>query len=149
MIIEVSVAVIAIVFTILVIYLIVLINTLRHTFTQVDRTLGSVHQQLDGIGTEAKKVIEQANHLSVDVKSKFDSLTSLFNTVSNVGAVLEDHSVAFREQMIATAKDEKQPFHLRFKSGEHATSPELEKIASILELAGLGVRLWQKLKKRK
>ena len=152
MIIEISVAVIAIVFTVLVIYLIVMINTLRHTLTQVDQTLGSVRHQLGSIGEEAKKVVEQANGLSADMKVKFDSVTSLFNAVSNIGAVLEDRTVAFREQMFAEDKDEKshkRPFHLRFKTGEQLASPELEKIASILELAGLGVRLWQKLKQRR
>lgn len=149
MIIEISVAVIAFVFTILVIYLIVLINTLRHTFTQVDQTLGSFHKQLDSLGEEVKKVVEQASGLSLDAKLKFDSLTSLFNSVSNIGAVLEDHSAAFREHMIETAKEEKKPFHSRFKNGEQISSPQLEKIASLLELAGLGVRLWQKLKHRR
>jgi len=149
MIIEVSVAVIAIAFTILVIYLIMLIQTLRLTFHQVDKTLSETRQQLTDIGGETKKLLGQVDHVTSDMKTKFESFNSLFNSVSNIGAVLEDKTATLRHNLVDAPDQGKGPLHSRFKSGEDVITPELSKIANVLELAGLGVRLLQKLKQRR
>jgi uncharacterized protein YoxC len=145
MVMEISVAIIAIAFAALVLYVIALIKALRVTLGQVNQTLVEVRKQLDEIGNETKEVIAHTNQLSFDLKQKMESLDSLFKTVANVGDVLEHQTASLKKRSV-----ENKHAPLDFTETEKKTpTPELIKVADILELAGMGIRLWQKLKKRR
>lgn len=127
MIIEISVAVIAAAFVILVIYLIVMTKAVRVTLNQTNQTLA-----------EAKKVLEHTGEVSLDVKNKMESLDSVFNTVANIGDILEIKTEEAKEFVEDVAIEQERSYHRR-----------VSQIGDILELAGLGFRLWQKLKRRR
>lgn len=150
MIIEISVAVIAIAFVALVIYLIIFITALKVTLGQVDQTLVEVREQINEIGSEAKKTIEQTNEVSADLKDKVAKLNSVFAAVANVGEFLEQKTFLLKREVISSS-DEETPHeadHASTVGKEPSPARELFKVADILELAGMGVCLWQKLKKR-
>lgn len=145
MVMEISVAIIAIAFVALVLYVIALIKALRVTLGQVNQTLVEVRKQLDEVGNEAKEVIEHTNQLSFDLKQKMESLDSLFKSVANIGDVLEHQTASLKKGSV-----EAKHSSLDFTETEKKTPlPGLIKVADILELAGMGIRLWQKLKKRR
>ncbi len=150
MIIEISLAVIAIAFVALVIYLITFITALKVTLGQVDQTLVEVREQLNEVGGEAKKTLEQTNEISTDFKSKVAKLNSVFATVANIGEFLEQKTF-FLKKEVNDSSDEEPPHEaVHASTGEKGPSParEIFKVADILELAGMGICLWQKLKKR-
>ena len=141
MIIEISVAVIAAAFFILVIYLIVFIRALKVTLGQFNSTLSDVRRHLDEIGNEAKKA-------TFDVNNKMESLNSVFKAVSNIGDYLEQKSKSVKlEAEICALKNEERTAN---KKAEYSrVNPVFDHVASILELVGQSFRLWQDVNKRR
>ena len=145
MIIEISVAVIAVAFVALVIYLIITLQTLRTTLQHADEALGSVKKQVEDLGIEGRKVIQHATELSLDVQSKMSALDPLFQTVSNIGNALEKKTESFAEEVQRSNKT----------SAFTATKPHQYEtftariLAEVLEWAVLGINLWQKIMKRR
>lgn len=120
MIIEISVAVIAVAFAALVIYLIMLMVSLRDNLRQT------------------KKILENTNDISLDLRNKMESLDPIFHTITNLGDVLEKKTESLKEYVNAPVEVETSLKKER----------ELKKISDVLEFAGMGIRLWQKLKRR-
>lgn len=77
MIIEISVAVIAAAFVILVAYIILLIKALRKTLAQVDYTV-------------------------VEVRQKMETLNGIFKSLSNIGEVVEYKSDLFKKKILSS-----------------------------------------------
>ncbi|WP_068467947.1 DUF948 domain-containing protein [Candidatus Protochlamydia phocaeensis] len=151
MIIEISVAVIAAAFVVLVIYLIVMTKALRSMFGQVNHLIVDARKQLDDIGFEAKKAVEHTNEISADLKEKMESLDPLFKSVANVGEVLEYKTEELKQKAIHSSSipEAVAPALIPPQNERKHTDKEDVIVADVLELAGLGIRLWQKLKKRR
>lgn len=145
MIIEISVAVIAFAFVILVIYLITMIKALNTTLGQVNQTLSETRKQMDELGGQALKVIEHTNQISYDVKKKIEAIDPVFNAVEDVGEILEHHTSSLKKEYISSDEEESL-FQFRKKE---LPSKKLTTVAAILELGAIGFELWQKLKKRR
>lgn len=163
MIIEVSVAVIALTFVILAIYMIFLLRLLLVTTQRVNRLLIDAHQKFDDVSIQATKAVEHTNQISFDLKKKMESLDPIFNSLSNVGEVLETKSLHFKKKALQPSETEQEESrhsineswnrHSHAKAGGHRFRSDLDhesnKIAEILEIAGMGLRLWEKIKKRR
>lgn len=162
MVIEISVAVIALAFAILVIYIIWVLKSLRKLLRRLNHTLKSTHSQIDKMGEEAKKIAEQAYQISTDVQQKMETLNPLFKSAQNMGEILERQLATLKEvcsKNVYSSSDttESEPIIHSFFSkrtvireeGKCSTARKLNQVADILELAGLGIRLWQNLKERK
>jgi uncharacterized protein YoxC len=145
MIIEVSVAVVAVAFIVLVIYLILMLNALRVTLGQVDQTVVEVRKQLDEIGGQAQKAVEHANQVSFDLKRKMESLNSIFNSFSNIGEILEHKTFALKKEALVSSHKENK---LSDIDEQELRVREEINVTDILELVGIGIRLWQKLKNK-
>jgi len=141
MIIDISVSVIAVAFSALVIYLILLIRALKITLSGVNLALSDLRHHLDEIGNEAKKA-------TFDVNYKMESLNPVFKAISNIGDYLEQKSkgvkleaeiCALKNEAMAASKDSELP----------DSNPVVDNLASILELVGQSFRLWQDVNKRR
>lgn len=139
MIIDVSVAVIALAFVVLVIYLITVIKALRVTLAQVNQTLVETRVQLAELGSHTQKVVENTNQMSSDLKP-------IFNAINQAGQILEHQATALKKDFIDSVYDD-----LDEEGEKNGGLPEkgLTATAAILELAGIGINLWQKIKKRR
>lgn len=145
MIIEISVAVIAVAFVALVIYLIIMIKALHTTLGQLNQTLVEARKQLDEVGGQAQKVMENTNQISFDLKQKIVAFNPIFNAIANAGEILEHKSSILKRDFFASLHEE--------NSLSNPDPDEKKKnmviVAAIFELAGISLRLWQKLKKRR
>jgi uncharacterized protein YoxC len=149
MIIEISIAIIAVAFLALVIYLIAMINALRQTIAQFNQALPEIRNRFDEMGGQLKKTLEHTNQVTFDLKRKMESLDSTFNTISNLGEILEHKSLALKKESLTSLHRETP--HLDADS--HLSEREIRfhediTTADILELASIGVRLWQKIKNK-
>jgi len=141
MIIDISVAVIAFAFVALVIYLIVMIKSLRVTLGQVNQTL-----------VEARKVMEQTNQISVDIKHKVEAFNPIFNAVNQAGKILEHKATALKNDFLDSEEDDLSSLDLEDdhpKKKKRLETKGWMTAAAILEIAGIGMSLWEKLKKRR
>lgn len=151
MIVDISVAVIALAFVFLVIYLISMIKAFRITLGQVDQTLVETRKRLDEVGTQAQKVMEHTNQISFDLKHKVEAFGPIFNAVNQAGQILEHKATAFKKDFLDATQDEMH--HSSLAAEEEKKKKKQTKgvmiVAAILELAGMSVNLWEQLKKRR
>lgn len=147
MIIEISVAVIAFAFVVLVIFLIVAIRALIVTSHKANELLFEVQKNLQNVGGQAAKAIEHTNQISYDLKRKMEALNPLFLSITNLGEVLESESNHFKKKKLHDFDRESEKSYLRKLDKQEFRSQNLNNLAGFLEFAGLGIHLWQKIKK--
>ncbi|MFE8697050.1 DUF948 domain-containing protein [Cytobacillus sp. FJAT-53684] len=80
-----SIAVIAIAFLILVIYLSKTLKSLQVTLDSVSKTLVGLEKQLDGVTRETTDLLHKTNELALDIQHKSESLNSVVYAVKDVG----------------------------------------------------------------
>ena len=83
-----SVALIAIAFFVLVIFLSTTLKSFQVTLTNVSKTLAGLEKQLDGVTAETTILLQKTNALADDIKKKSDSLTSVVDAVKDVGTTV-------------------------------------------------------------
>ena len=136
MIIEISVAVIAVAFVFLVIFAIIAIRALRVTLEEANTTLADIRKHLGDVGT-----------LNQDVNGKMESLNPIFNAFSNIGDYLEQKTKSYKlEADICALRNEANEATLD-EEEEHPKPNGV--VADVMTLVGVGYRLWQNLNKRR
>jgi uncharacterized protein YoxC len=90
-----SVALIAIAFFVLVIYLAKTLKSLQKTLDSVSTTLAGLEKQIDGVTTETTLLLKKTNALADDIQKKSESLNSVVNSVKNIGETVNkfNHSL--------------------------------------------------------
>ncbi|MGG3560333.1 DUF948 domain-containing protein [Neobacillus rhizosphaerae] len=83
-----SVALIAIAFFVLVIYLSKTLKSLQGTLTSVSVTLSGLEKQLDGVTSETTLLLQKTNALAEDIQQKSESLNSVVDAVKDVGVTV-------------------------------------------------------------
>ncbi|WP_409270943.1 DUF948 domain-containing protein [Neobacillus sp. SCS-31] len=80
-----SVALIAIAFLVLVIYLAKTLKSLQGTLESVSKTLVGLESQLDGVTKETAVLLHKTNALADDIHRKSESLNTVVDAVKGVG----------------------------------------------------------------
>lgn len=83
-----SVALIAIAFLVLVIYVTKTLKTLQTTLSSVSNTLTGLEKQLDGVTKETTELLQKTNALADDIQVKSQNLNSVVSAVKNVGTTV-------------------------------------------------------------
>ncbi|MFL6555998.1 MAG: DUF948 domain-containing protein [Bacillus sp. (in: firmicutes)] len=83
-----SVALIAIAFLVLVIFLAATLKSFQVTLTSVSKTLIGLEKQLDGVTAETTLLLHKTNALADDIQQKSESLTSVVEAVKDVGTTV-------------------------------------------------------------
>lgn len=91
MVIQISVAIIAIAFVAAAFYLIRLLKKGTESLGETNRTLAEVRNAVHGLTSESKQLIHTANQITTDVKGKMRTVEPLLESAHDVGEVL--HSV--------------------------------------------------------
>lgn len=84
-----SVALIAIVFFILAIYLIKTLKTVQGTLQSLTKTIEEMEKQIQEIGTETAQLLHKTNAVADDVQKKIESLNVMFDAVKQVGSTVQ------------------------------------------------------------
>ncbi|WP_033828130.1 DUF948 domain-containing protein [Bacillus andreraoultii] len=90
-----SVAVIAIAFFILVIYIIQTLKSLTQTLNNISHTVEGLEEQLQGVTRETESLLKTTNHLAEDLSEKSKRLDSVVIAVEEVGKTVQsfNHSL--------------------------------------------------------
>ena len=158
MIIELCIAVIAIAFVILVIYLIITMKVVRITLVQLNHTLIEGRKQLTELAIETKRVIRHGDQISIDIDEKINAFTPLFKTIKNLGKILEDNTSSFEnalsKKVHSVISSQKDIFNSRRSLNENLNEKEsitnsVKILEDVLKVTAIGIRLWQNIKKRR
>jgi uncharacterized protein YoxC len=145
MITEISIAIIALAFVALVIYVITLIQEMKKLTLQVNHTLIQTRTNLNDVSHEVKKIMVHTSAVSEDLQKKVEAFNPLFKALENVGHALEQKSNAYVHQPIYHVKRESIDPSLR-SSGYTKTN---NNVTDLMDLISVSLRLWQKLKQRR
>jgi uncharacterized protein YoxC len=83
-----SVALIAIAFLVLVIFLATTLKSFQVTLTSVSKTLVGLEKQLDSVTAETTILLQKTNALADDIQQKSESLNSVVEAVKDVGSTV-------------------------------------------------------------
>jgi uncharacterized protein YoxC len=136
MLIEISVAVIAVVFVVLVWYMVNLMKTVKQTMLQANQTITQMQHELATVSKEATNVMHDANLLVKDVQTKMHAFDPLLASVSQTGEVLA--------QLTGSAKQVSAAVTLVTEGVHNKVSDNKSRISDVLEMAKAGIRVWQK-----
>ena len=146
MLVEAILGLIAVTFIVLVIYVISLIKIVRVFLNHVSITIDESRDFIKESGGDTKKIIENTQLISSSLVKKVDSLDSIFQTISNAGDYLEKKSAYLKKNAyVFDNSDELEGTH--FYTRKNKNFLELEKLSEIVELIGVGIKLWQKFKR--
>ena len=84
----VSVAVVALAFLLLVIYMIGTLKSATKTLNNVANTMSSLEKQLQGVTRETEELLHKTNELAQDINNKSQSLNTMFASVKELGESL-------------------------------------------------------------
>jgi uncharacterized protein YoxC len=124
-----SVALIAIAFLVLVIYLAKTLKSLQGTLSSVSSTLIGLEKQLDGVTKETKELLQKTNALADDIQEKSQNLTSVVTAVKDVGTTVNKFN--------GTLKNLTQSFDVQVEENK-------EKISQIVQWGNVFLELKDK-----
>jgi uncharacterized protein YoxC len=139
---DICLIIISLSFFVLVIYLILLIVSLRKTLSKVNRSMVLLQKRVEELGHQPRDLIHTINAISADVYGKLRSLDPLFRSLHNVGEGVENKTKSFKEKTFWVPGREKLRDEFQDED-DHGTASDL------LDWALLGVNIWQKFKKKR
>ncbi|MRX72723.1 DUF948 domain-containing protein [Bacillus lacus] len=130
----VSVAVIAIGFTVLVAFLSKTLSSLQVTLDNVANTLDGLEGQMRGITTETTELLHKTNLLADDIQQKSDKLNIVVTAVQDVGSSLKHFNQSVqRVSSSVTTNVEKNE----------------DKISQVVQWSNAAMEIWDKWKTKK
>ncbi|AJS60146.1 DUF948 domain-containing protein [Paenibacillus sp. IHBB 10380] len=126
--IEISVALIAVAFAVLVIFLIKTLRAATQSLDKTTQTLQEVQKTIDELSYEVKQTIRHANDITVDVQAKMKQIDPVMDSVQNIGEVLSEVTLAAKQ--VSTTLIDKMKSNKRHVS---APQPSHESAASSAE----------------
>lgn len=141
MILEISSAVAALAFVVLVVYLVTLIQSAKRSLADTNETLALIRKDLEKVSQESVSLMKAGEQLIRDADEKLHSLDPLANSVKHTGQALEQVTDSVRQVSAAVSRS-------ATGFGKHMDKNQ-GRFAEILEYTSLGLQLWQKWQSRK
>lgn len=140
MLLEISALLIAVAFVILTFYLIRTMQAVKNSLDEVTNTLVQMKIEVREIGDEVKEVVENANEMAVDLRTKLTKLDHLFSSANDVGQVVHELTSSLKQS--ATSLIASMTSLKNSKKVAQATG----RWHSLFEGVIAAVDLWQKVK---
>ncbi|MCL6604531.1 MAG: DUF948 domain-containing protein [Paenibacillus sp.] len=97
MIIELSVALVAVAFAILVFFLIKTLKSAKDSLDKVSQTLQEVQKTIDELTYEVKTTVRHANDITLDVQGKIQKIDPIMDSVKNLGDVMSELTLSVKQ----------------------------------------------------
>jgi uncharacterized protein YoxC len=140
MIIEISVAVIAVAFVVLVVFLVVTLRSMTALLGQTNTTIQDLRYEIKGIAKEASEVLHHTNAVTADVLNKLHALEPTFDSVKQVGEAVEQITSSVKHASVSVAQT--------IKDKVNEDIPSKGKIAAVLRTIPIALELWHQFKSR-
>jgi uncharacterized protein YoxC len=140
MVIQLSVAAIALAFVVLVVYLIMTLKSLSRLLENTNQTLTRVEQQVGAVTSDGTELIQHAKEIVVDVQDKITKLDSALASFKQSGDAAKEVTSSVRQVSSAVAhyiKSKRKP--------EPATA--VDRVTEVIRTIPVLVEVWHKLRK--
>lgn len=130
---QISVAVVAVAFVVLVVYLIKTLRAAEQSLHTTTTTLQEVQKTIDQLGFEVKQIVKQANDLTGDLQHKMKQIDPVLESVKNAGEVLNEVTLATKQVSVALAGRIKNRQRARRETTKAAVAsrPEVQSPAAV------------------
>ncbi|MCZ8519692.1 MULTISPECIES: DUF948 domain-containing protein [Paenibacillus] len=145
-IIEASVAIAAIAFVALVVFLIMTLRSVSALLTQTNGIMREIQQQVSGISAEATEVLRHTNEVTVDVRNKLHSIDSVVYSVKNVGDAVEEITSSLKQASASVAGTVRSKV---VETNKLAGSPSEDKVVKVMQAVPVVIDLWNSFRNRK
>jgi uncharacterized protein YoxC len=135
MIIEISVAVIAVVLAIFILYMVSVMKTVKETLVQANQTLLEVRKDLSTMSLEATQVLHDSNLLINDVHTKLNAFDPILTSVSQAGQALT-HLTGSVKQVSAAVSSVTGDVH-------STVTHNKSRISQAVEITKAGLQVWK------
>lgn len=115
MIIELSVALVAIAFAILVFFLIKTLQSAKASLDKVSQTLVEVQKTMDELTYEVKTTVRHANEITADVQHKMQKIDPVIDSVKNLGDVMNELTLTVKQVSVTVMEKYRKSHELRAK----------------------------------
>ncbi|PZE20241.1 DUF948 domain-containing protein [Paenibacillus xerothermodurans] len=140
LIIEISVAVIAVAFVVLVVFLIFTLRTMMALLSQSNTTIQDLRYEIKGISKEASEVLHHTNAVTADVLNKLHALEPTFDSVKQVGEAVEEITSSVKHASVTVART--------IQEKVNADVPPKSNLATAIKSIPIIIDLWQQFKSR-
>ncbi|MDT3427599.1 uncharacterized protein YoxC [Paenibacillus forsythiae] len=166
MIISLSVALIAVAFAVLVIFLIKTLNSAKDSLNKVSQTLLEVQKTVDELTYEVKATVRHANKITADVQGKIEKIDPIMDSVQNLGEVLSELTLTVKQVSVTVIEKFRRNRELKEKSepvsinraklspaeertvdSYNAVNSRKGRVAAVLKGVDVAAALWQKYRK--
>lgn len=138
MLIQISIAVIAVAFVILLYSLVQTLKILRAGLDEMRLTISQLRTDVMQITVDVKEAVHNTNAMTLDVRTKLNSLDVLFTSVNDIGHTIHTFTGAAKESAASVVSSIKS-------SGKPVRDNSI--ISTILDGVISTIRIWNKLKK--
>ncbi|AEI45787.1 DUF948 domain-containing protein [Paenibacillus mucilaginosus] len=145
-IIEASVAVAAIAFVALVVFLIMTLRSVSALLGQTNGIMREIQQQVSGLSAEATEVLRHTNEVTVDVRNKLHSIDSVVYSVKNVGDAVEEITSSLKQASATVAGTVRSKV---VETAKQAEGPTEDKVVKVMQAVPVVIDLWNSFRNRK
>ena len=168
MIIDLSIALVAVAFAVLVFFLIKTLKSAKESLDKVSQTLQEVQKTMDELTYEVKTTVRHANDITLDVQGKIQKIDPIMDSVKNLGDVMSELTLSVKQVSVTALEKLRKSRELKEKAkvvsidsakltaAEERTVKTYDavyekggsgKIGSILKAVDLGASVWQKFRR--
>lgn len=136
---QITIAVIAIAFLILLYSLIQTLKILRAALEEMRQTIGQLRTEVTQISVDVKAAVHNTNAMTLDLRTKLSPLDVLFTSVNDIGHAIHSFTGAARETAASLAAS--------IKSANKKPVEEPGMLSMIYDGVISMIRIWNKVKK--
>ena len=103
MITDISIAIMALAFAALVVFLIRTLRSLSEVLAQTNAAVHELKHQLHDISLEATRLLRHTNEVTVDVRNKLHSIDPVVDSVKNIGEAVHEVTASVKQASAAVA----------------------------------------------
>jgi uncharacterized protein YoxC len=141
LILEISAAVAAAAFAILVVYLVTLIQSAKKSLADTNDTLLSIRKEIEAVSKQSVSLMATSEQLIREADEKLHSLDPIARSVKHTGEALEQVTDSVRQVSAAVS---------RSATGlGRSVEKNQGRLTEIMEYASIGLQLWQKFQSHK
>ncbi len=140
MIIDLSIAVIAIAFAALCLYAIKTLRSAKTSLDQVNQTVQKLQVEMDDMSKEIKQLIHNTNQVTVDVHQKMKAMDAFFSSAHDVGEAVQVVSSSVKQVSASLSRT-------FATNSSHAVESNATKVSDTMEWVSIGLKIWGKLQK--
>lgn len=116
MIIELSVALAAVAFAVLVFFLIKTLKSAKESLDKVSQTLQEVQKTIDELTYEVKTTVRHANDITADVQTKIQKIDPIVDSVKNLGDVMNELTLTVKQVSVTVIEKFRKSRELKDKA---------------------------------